>query len=346
MRARTGKFAICMAVCWLIIAPLALASDFLDTPARMAPLADQSLILDFAASNDRAIAVGDRGHILVSESRSDWRQVESPTSIMLTAVSAAGNHAWAVGHDHAILHSPDGGLTWEMQHSFKGSDGPLLDVLFLDENQGIAIGAYGAYLATDDGGATWTDGFISERTVKSAAVEDDAGDTEDWASDGLASTDMGDEMGDPHLNAIAATPEGLLIVAEAGAAFRSTNRGESWTRLEMPYAGSMFGAVALDDGSIITFGLRGNVFRTTDLGQTWESMDSGTNASLFGGVALSGGRAVMVGAGGAVVLAPAGSRTLRLLDFPDGGVMSSVLAVSDVQFVVGGENGIDTYSPN
>ena len=75
-------------------------------------------------------------------------------------------------------------------------------------------------------------------------------------------------------------------------------------------------------------------------------MDSGTSASLFGGVALSGGRAVMVGAGGAVVLAPAGSNTLKLLSYPDGGVMSAVAAVSDVQFVVGGENGIGTYSPN
>src|SRR5688572_24399402 len=69
-----------------------------------APLAARSLILDIADGGDRAIAVGERGHILVSESRrGDWRQVENvPTRSNLTGVAAIGNHAWAVGHDGVI----------------------------------------------------------------------------------------------------------------------------------------------------------------------------------------------------------------------------------------------------
>jgi photosystem II stability/assembly factor-like uncharacterized protein len=63
-------------------------------------------MLDFAEGDQRAIAVGERGHVLVSESRSDWRQVEGvPTRATLTAVAAVGDHAWAVGHDGTILHS-------------------------------------------------------------------------------------------------------------------------------------------------------------------------------------------------------------------------------------------------
>jgi len=335
--------AVLAGVCCLSLSTLAGAGDILDTPAIIAPLAIDSTILDIGSSNERAIAVGDRGHILVSESRNDWRQVEVPTQVMLTAVAAVGNDAWVVGHDHMILHSADGGLTWEVQNSFKGSDGPLLDVLFLDDQRGFAIGAYGSFLATEDGGASWSDEFISDRTVKAAPV---ASEDDPDLAEGLASTDLGDEEGDPHLNAIVRTDGGLLILAEAGAAFSSTDDGASWIRLDLPYGGSMFGALALDNGEVIAFGLRGNVYRTADLGQTWIPMDSGTNASLFGGVALSGGRAVMVGAGGAVVFAPAGSNKLRLLNFQEGGGMSAVLAVSDVQFVVGGDNGIDAYSPN
>jgi photosystem II stability/assembly factor-like uncharacterized protein len=108
----------------------------------------------------------------------------------------------------------------------------------------------------------------------------------------------------------------------------------------------MFGAVALDDGAILAFGLRGNVFRTPDLGDSWEAVDSGTESSLFGGYALSGSRAILVGAGGTVALAPAGANQLRLLSFPEGGTMTSVLAISDVQFVVAGENGVSVYQPN
>ena len=56
--------------------------------------------------------------MLVSETRSgnDWRQVDGvPTRSTLTAVTTVGNDAWAVGHDGIILHSGDGGLTWQRQ---------------------------------------------------------------------------------------------------------------------------------------------------------------------------------------------------------------------------------------
>lgn len=315
-------------------------------PSLIAPLASESLLLDVAAANDRAIAVGERGHILLSESRTDWRQVVSPTQSLLTAVSAVGNHAWAVGHDQIILHSSDGGLSWEMQNHDIESDGPLLDVLFLDQQRGYAIGAYGQFLSTEDGGAHWNLELISDRTRAEIEAETDETAADDDEDSWLVSTDIGDELGDPHLNAIVRSEAGLMILAEAGAAYRSRDEGASWVKLEMPYGGSMFGAVALDDGAILAFGLRGNVFRTPDLGDSWEPVDSGTESSLFGGYALSGSRAILVGAGGTVALAPAGANQLRLLSFPEGGTMTSVLAISDVQFVVVGENGVSVYQPN
>ncbi len=312
----------------------------------IAPLARESLLLDIAAANDRAIAVGERGHVLVSESRADWRQVITPTQSLLTAVSAVGNHAWAVGHDQVILHSSDGGLSWEKQNFDTQSDGPLLDVLFLDQQRGYAIGAYGQFMSTQNGGADWTLELISDRTraATEEVVEDEAAadDEDSW----LVSTDIGDEMGDPHLNAIVRSEAGLMILAEAGAAYRSRDDGATWTKLSLPYGGSMFGGVAMDDGAVLAFGLRGNVYRTTDLGDSWEQVDSGTESSLYGGYALAGSRAILVGAGGTVALAPAGARQLRLLSFPDGGTMTAVLAISDVQFVIVGENGVSTYQPN
>ena len=58
-------------------APAPAATDPSVLNAETMPLASRSLILDVADSSDRAIAVGERGHILVSESRRDWRQVEN-----------------------------------------------------------------------------------------------------------------------------------------------------------------------------------------------------------------------------------------------------------------------------
>ncbi len=306
----------------------------------------KSLMLDGANARDRAVVVGDRGHILVSESRSEWRQVPVPTRVMLTAVDAVDNSVWAVGHDQVIVFSADGGLTWTMQHHDASSDGPLLDVLFLDGQRGFAIGAYGQFLSTVDSGATWTVQRISDRTAAAtpAAVADDDEMLDDDSD--LASTDMGEDEGDPHLNAIARTRSGMLIVGEAGATYRSIDDGATWTRGDLPYEGSMFGAIALDDDSVVTFGLRGNAFSTSDLGLTWRALQTGTEASLLGGAPVSGGRAVIVGASGTVLLLPSGSGQLRGYTFSDGGVMSGVLPISETEFLTFGENGLAPYQPN
>lgn len=313
----------------------------------------KSLMLDGTSSRDRAIVVGDRGHILVSESRSEWRQVPVPTRSMLTAIHAVDNAAWAVGHDQVIIYSADGGLTWTQQHHDSNSEGPLLDVMFLDAERGFAIGAYGQFLSTTDSGAHWTVQTISDRvsgTATPVAAEPTSDDADDASLDmddsGLASTDMGEDEGDPHLNAITRTARGLLIVGEAGATYRSIDGGASWTRNDLPYEGSMFGAVALPDETVIAFGLRGNAFLTRDLGITWQRMETGTDASLLGGAALPSGGAVIVGTGGSVLRLAAGSDQLTIHAFPDGGVMSGVLPLSDTEFLTIGENGLAPYQPN
>lgn len=312
----------------------------------------RSMLLDGTNARDRAVIVGDRGHILVSESRREWRQIAAPTRTMLTAVTALDNDVWAVGHDQVIIKSKDGGLTWTRQHADIQSEGPLLDVLFLDAQRGFAVGAYGQFLSTADGGSAWTVQAISERTgaavtaaAPNAAAPTAELDAADSADAGLASTDVGEDEGDPHLNGIVRTAAGLLIVGEAGAAYRSSDDGASWERADVPYEGSMFGAVGLDNGSVIAFGLRGNAFMTTDLGRTWQRMQTGTQASLLGGSAVAGGRAVLVGASGTVLLALDGSTQLKGLSFPDGGVMSGVLPLAETEFLVMGENGVATYQP-
>ena len=337
-------------------APPASASNWPDPSSSPAEILDvariqKSLLLDAANARDRAVVVGDRGHILVSESRSEWRQVPVPTRSMLTAVHAVDNKLWAVGHDQVIVYSSDGGLTWTLQHHDVMAEGPLLDVLFLDAEHGYAIGAYGQFLSTTDSGASWTVQTISDRIGAAAAAEPAATDesaVEDMSEDdsGLASTDMGEDEGDPHLNAIVRTSAGLLIVGEAGSTYRSTDNGASWTRSDLPYEGSMFGLVGLDNDTVVAFGLRGNAFLTTDLGQTWQRLETGTEATLLGGAAVPGARAVLVGASGSVLLLPANSLQLRGYTFSDGGVMSAVLPISESEFLTIGENGLATYQPN
>lgn len=346
------------------------AVDPATLPSELAPLAARSLLLDIAETDQRAIVVGERGHVLVSESRQDWRQVQGvPTRATLTGVATSGSHAWAVGHAQVILHSADGGLSWERQHADPydpedwediANGAPLLDVLFLDPQRGLAIGAYGLLLSTVDGGATWergsvaTGAFAAEQGADGDPVEapddaspDDAeGGDEDWT---FSAEDLAlEELTDPHLNAIALTGSGaLFIAAERGSAFRSRDQGRSWERVSIPYDGSMFGVLGYEGDRVLVFGLRGNVFESQDLGDSWTALDTGTEQTLQGGAVLPQGGAVLVGSNGVVLVRRAAGEPFTNDVFEDGGVLAEVLPVAGSgQLVLVGERGIARFSAN
>ena len=174
-------------------------------PAR---LATRSLLLDAADRDGLAVAVGERGHVLLSrDGGKTWTQAEAPTRALLTGVWLHDARlGWAVGHDETILRTRDGGKTWQRVRHAPEEEKPLLDVWFRDEKQGFAIGAYGLLLATADGGDTW-----ESRTVA--------------------------EGNDTHLNAIAEAGGSLYLAGEAGSLYRSDDGGESWQALRIALRG-------------------------------------------------------------------------------------------------------------
>lgn len=301
----------------------------------------KALFTDIIATDTGAIAVGERGHILKTSNYADWVQLPVPTRSLLTNVYARGANLWAVGHEEVILHSADGGSTWERQHVNSEAFGPLLDILFIDDARGFAIGAEGKMFATSDAGKTWIDGSITSRIVNApVAAKVDSNDDA-----GLASDDIGVDETPPHLNGIVQNGAGLLIVGETGAAFRSRDAGVSWDKLDFPYSGPLFGALVLDDESILAYGLSGNVYQTRDLGSNWTKLETNTDASLFGAVAVKGGRAVLVGARGTFLTKAPDSNALKAFTFSEGGVLGGVVQRAESDFTVVGENGILAYSP-
>lgn len=346
-------------------------------PAEVMPRAQESLILDLAESGTRRIAVGERGHVLLSDDGRTWTQVaDVPTRSTLTGVSTVGENVWAVGHDGVIIHSGDGGRTWKRQRAtpyVENDDdlhngAPLLDVKFLDAQNGFAIGAFALMLRTRDGGATWEEVSMAADAVIDALepVEGDAsmteanesvdGATEDgaegeseenqWVFDD-EDLDLGEET-DPHLNAIARTGDGsLFVVAERGAAFRSSDGGASWERITLPYEGSMFGVLGFEGQHVLAFGMRGTVLESYDLGTTWATVETGTDLSLMGGAGFGAGGAVLVGANGIVLTRTSGGPGFLAHEHPDGAVLSSVmLLVPDTEVIVAGEKGLSTYTPD
>ena len=258
-------------------------------PSRLAP---KSLLVDVARANGRLVTVGEWGHVLLSDdSGGSWRQAESvPTRVTLTAVTFVdAKRGWAVGHDVLVIHTRDGGETWELQHQDLAEEAPLLTVWFQDAKRGLAAGAFGLLLATTDGGETW-----QRRPLTSNLAED------------------------YHLNAIFRGPgDTLFIAAESGSIYRSLDDGASWERLHPPYRGSFWGGLTVSPEAFLVFGMRGHVFRSEDRGESWQELESGTDQSLQSGIVRADGTIVLVGLGGAVLTSSDGGRTFSAAIEPD-----------------------------
>tara|TARA_R100001443_G_scaffold117441_1_gene142736 strand:- start:24569 stop:25618 length:1050 start_codon:yes stop_codon:yes gene_type:complete len=245
--------------------------------AYIMPLTAESLLTDVQKVSDNFyVAVGERGHILLSNDATHWRQSPVPTQSMLTAVFFVDEqHGWAVGHDALILATSDGGASWQLQQFLPEDDKPLLDVYFRDTQHGMAVGAYGLFYVTTDGGSTWE----QELFVELAAEED-----KEYLLD-LQQTDPDiyrQELSSilPHFNRLFIDGNTLYMVGEAGFIAKSLDFGSSWQRLEEFYNGSLFDLHRTPEMGLLAVGLRGHVFRSEDNGQNWQQIEISESATL------------------------------------------------------------------
>lgn len=278
------------------------ANDPAFLESELKPLASRALLIDLVRTPAGIFVIGERGILLRStDNGASWQQLRLPTRLMMTSIAAADGELWVAGHGGQILRSSDQGETWTRQRVDLwtpealdlDAGAPILDLVFLDARRGFAVGAFGLLLRTVDGGQNWESVALPAPAERAAPVAG-ASQASDWL---FSAEDLElDEETDPHLNAIAVTPEGSLFIAgERGAMFRSRDGGAQWERLDFPYDGSMFGLLAWPGGQILAFGLRGNAFESFDGGASWSRLDTGGTITLQGGVALASGGALLVG---------------------------------------------------
>ncbi len=261
---------------WLIAVSAACVAD--EHSARLAPLAAHGLLLSAVQVGARIVAVGEYGHVLLSDDQGErWRQArEVPTRTTLTDVFFIDDRrGWAVGHGGQVLATLDGGDTWTVQYGNVDGADSLFSVHFSDAERGLAVGPFGYAIRTVDGGKRWSQFYVSDG-----------------------------EDGERHLNGIFAGNAGrLLIAAEIGGVFVSDDHGDSWRLINLPYEGSVWGGRALADGSLIVWGMAGHALRSQDNGETWVELVTHTDQSLTSGVELPGGGLALTGTGGAVARA-------------------------------------------
>lgn len=293
-----------------------------------APLAERGLLLDGQAAGSSLVAVGERGHILVSaDDGRTWRQSRVPTRVTLTSVFFAdGQLGWAAGHDATILRTRDGGVTWQIVHTDPDLDAPILDLWFRDARYGLAIGAYGLCLLTTDGGDSWEKLAVSTTTDASAA--------------GGEAADAGGAGFDLHLNQLQADAGGRLYLAgESGHLFHSADGGRHWQQISVPYAGSLFGTLPLAGEQLLAYGLRGHLLASRDGGRSWQTVALATQATLNDALRLPDGRIIVVGLEGTVLTCAADAGRCDLHPQPDRAGFTRVLPSRDGALVLLGSQG-------
>ena len=187
----------------------------------------------------------------------EW-QTAVPQPETLRAVARVGDQCWAGGDGGTILHSGDGGATWDAQSS--ETTGAIGGLSFVDARHGWAAGAVwddahesltgGFVLATDDGGATWRpqDPGVSE--VFNAVLFTDVAHGYVVGDDGT-----------------------ILRTADGGLTWQVTPSGTKRSLLGVSFP-------TATDGWVV--GARGTILHTDDGGATWRPQRAGLDARLTG----------------------------------------------------------------
>ena len=291
----------------------------------IAPLAVKSPLLDVISADSRLIAVGERGHVLLSDNDGlHWNQVGVPTQSLLTAISfGSDDQGVVVGHDTTILFTEDKGTHWQRVYYDSELEQPLFDVWLSGEKQGVAIGAYGLYLQTHDGGRSWAQ---SELVFE---LQEDAHNNSD-----------DDLPPDFHLYSIKQINGILFIVGEAGTLYRSSNSGKSWQSLASPYRGTYYGVTEVNGGDVLIYGLQGHCYLSRDSGESWQQIDTGTRSSLVNGLQLTDGRIMLVGFSGIVLELTREYSLVSTSNLESRSSLSSLVAVQN-ELIFTGSHGIE-----
>lgn len=305
--------------------------DAMPKAAVIVPLASKALFTDIVTVGEQGFAaVGDRGQILLSSDGQNWQQSSVPVQALLTSVYFTdAEYGWAVGHDATILHTQDGGKTWQLQQFLPQTDKPLMDIYFFNREQGMAVGAYGMFYTTDNGGENWQATFHL-----SLVSEDD----QDYLAE-LAETDPEGYLLErdsvlPHFNRVTVQGEQILMVGEAGFVAVSDDAGQSWRRLEAFYNGSLFDIHRTAQGSLLVAGLRGNLFRSIDDGDSWQEIELPVSATLHSIFEDQAGRVYLTGNAGALLQSDDNGQLFHDMSQSDGRAILNGLPLTDSLLLV------------
>lgn len=309
-----------LAACGLlaIVAPVVRAFDSpLDEAARLSDRLTINSMLAVAKAGSRLIAVGPRGGIIASNDQGkNWTQAQVPVSVDLVAISfPSEREGWVVGHGGVVLHTSDGGMTWEKQldglkasklaidyYSSNVADipdaqdflakernltannetQPFLGVFFIDEHRGYIVGTFNRIFATEDGGKNW-----------------------------VPQMHLTDNLQEWHFYSISGANNQIYITGEQGLVRRHEPQTNRFVSVNTPYKGTIFGVTATDNEQVFVYGMRGSLFHSADQGHSWERIPLPFESNLMQLLSVGDSHLLIIGQSGQIAQSNDGGRTFK-----------------------------------
>ena len=226
-----------------------------------------------------------------------------------------------------MLHSADGGITWQPQNS--GTDYTLISVHFIDALNGWAVGDGGSIVHTSDGGKTW----IRQKSPVSFYLMDVyfltplQGYVVTENTNILRTTDGGAKW-----EVIFSDTEFILksisfsdslhgwAVGEYGFIYHTDNGGQSWEKQaghfgfsektgEMEGGTYLFDVAAVDSRNAWAVGIDGCVIRTQDGGTSWNKVEVPVPRTQLFCIAVDKEKEVAIGGNGTFICSMDGGQT-------------------------------------
>ena len=351
MKLKSLVYLLSFLLCSNII--LASQFNFGSEFAAKSPNAHKALINALEKSGDRIFGVGVHGIIVYSDDEGDtWTQADKvPFTKTLTDISCPSqNKCWATGHDATILHSFDGGKTWEIQYQDIDFDAPLLSIHMYDDYEGVALGAFALSLRTANGGISWDYLFIDDDEFQ-PHLNYTYGDNQGWRK--------------------SAQNEGYAV-GELGKYYITDDRGLNWLAIETGYVGSYWSGIKVDQGQSLLLGMSGNITLATLYGlndqvppdkitsiacyesgyyrgdckvYAFDEIFIGTKNSLTNADLLDDGRIVLSGNGGVISVVDM-IREKKIITCVRSDRLSntSVVPLGIDEFLIAGESGVRKHS--
>ncbi len=221
------------------------------------------------------------------ETHTDPRVTSEIEMWLDSVVFTTPQSGWAVGRSGTILHTENGGRSWERQTS--GIRNGLYSIAFATPQAGWAVGEDGAIVHTEDGGATWrkqTSGIRRHLySVTFAAAQ--AGWAVSWSGTILHTEDGGRSWSKQtsdtreYLNCITfVTAQAGWAVGDKGTILHTEDGGATWKMQTSGTEDALISVAFATPQSGWVIGDKGIILRTDDGGATWKRQDSGTGEEL------------------------------------------------------------------